>query len=146
MKEERLVSFLKNYFEEKEDTYGIEMAFLFGSWAGGRPHKDSDIDVAVTFTNELEDNDAFERISDISLELTGLLKHTTDVIYIDHDLTKPVLYYNAIVCGELVFTRDFTRYVNLRLRAIHQMEDFQLFGRGWQKEIVRKRMEALLHA
>ncbi len=52
-----------------------------------------------------------------------------------------MLHYNAIVHGIPVYIRDFTRFVDTKLRAIYQMEDFCIFGTKWQEEIVRKRLE-----
>jgi hypothetical protein len=57
-----------------------------------------------------------------------------------------MLYYNAIVHGIPVYVESFTRYVDKRLYAIYQMEDFSIFGMKWQSEIVQKRLERLNNA
>ncbi len=146
MNKDNMVAVLKDYFESKADSFNIDMAFLYGSWACGYPLDESDIDVAVLSSKEMDEDMAFEVVSTISLELTEQLRHETNVLYMDTELSKPMLHYNAIVHGIPVYIKDFERYVDLRLKAISQMEDFSLFGTKWQAEIVRKRMEALNRA
>jgi len=142
----KLILSLKDYFEDRAEAYNVEMAFLYGSWASGLPKKESDVDIAVVFTEEMEEEEIFEIITTISLELTDILKKETNILFIDRELSKPMICYNAIVHGIPVYLRDFTRFVNMKLRAIHQMEDFSIFGTKWQAEIVKKRIEAFKHA
>ena len=46
---ESLIQVLKDFFRRESDQCGIEMAFLYGSWARGYPMKGSDVDLAVCF-------------------------------------------------------------------------------------------------
>lgn len=146
IKREEIISVLKAYFQRKAYAYDIGMAFLYGSWACGYPKEESDIDVAVLFNQPMSEDRTFDRLNDIALELANILKRETNVLYIDDELSKPMLHYNAIVHGIPVYMKDFSDYVDLRLRAISQMEDFSIFGAQWQSEIVKKRMEVLNRA
>ncbi len=74
---------------------------------------------------------------------SGHPKKESDV---DRELSKPMIYYNVTVHGTPIYIRAFTRFVDTKLRAIYQMEDFCMFGTKWQEEIVRKRLEALNRA
>ncbi len=107
------------------------------------PGVESDVDIAVVFNKEMGRDELFEVITTISLEPTGLLRVETDVLYIDAEFSKPMLYYNAIVHGIPVYMKSFTRYVDKRFCAIYQMEDFSIFGTRWQAEILEKRLEKL---
>jgi predicted nucleotidyltransferase len=146
IKKTRLLSALKSYFKHKAEIYNIDMAFLYGSWATGYPKIDSDVDIAVVFNKEKGRDELFDIITTLSLELTNVLKTEANVLYIDEEFSKPMLYYNAIVHGIPVFIGSFTRYVDKRLYAIYQMEDFSIFGKKWQSEIVQKRLERLNNA
>ncbi len=137
------ISLLKTYFQSTAEKYNIDLAFLYGSWAAGLQRKESDIDIAVMFIGEMEDDEVFEIITVMSLELTDILKKEVNVLFIDNDLSRPMIYYNAIIHGIPVYFRDFTRYADVRMQAIHRMEDFNIFGRKWQENIVNRRMEAL---
>lgn len=146
MNRDKIIQVLRDYFQQRADLFNIELAFLYGSWASGHPMHESDIDVAVLSSKEMTEDMAFDIVSRISLELTDQLKMETNVLYIDTELSKPMLHYNAIVHGIPVFIKDFEQYVDLRLKAIFMMEDFSLFGTKWQAEIARKRLEAISHA
>jgi len=145
-KKTHIVSVLQSYFNRKAKGYHIDMAFLYGSWAKGYPKMDSDLDIAVVFNREMDRDRIFDIITTISLELTNHLTIETNILYIDREFSKPMLYYNAIVHGIPVFVKSFTRYVDTRLHAIHQMEDFSIFGTKWQSEIVERRLEKLNNA
>ncbi len=146
MNKDEAISAIKFYFQNKADIFNIDMAFLYGSWASGLPKKESDVDIAVVFTEEMREEEVFEIITTISLELTDVLKKETNVLFIDRELSKPMLHYNAIVHGIPVYIRDFTGFVDMKLKAIRQMEDFGIFGTKWQSEIVKRRLEALNRA
>ncbi len=146
IKREEIISDLKEYFQRKADTYDMNMAFLYGSWACGHPKEESDIDVAVLFNQLMSKDKTFDMVNDIALELTNILKREINVLYIDRELSKPMLHYNVIVYGIPVYMKDFSEYVDIRLKAIFQMEDFNIFGTKWQSEVVRKRMEVLNNA
>lgn len=142
-KREDIILALKEYFQRKADTHDINMVFLYGSWACGYPKEESDIDVAVLFNQLMSEDRTFDIVNDIALELTNVLKRETNVLYVDNELSKPMLHYNVIVHGVPVFMKDFSEYVDIRLKVIFQMEDFNIFGTKWQSEVVKKRMEVL---
>lgn len=146
MTRNEIIQVLKGYFQHRAVFFNITLAFLYGSWASGHPVEESDIDVAVLSNKEMAEDMAFDIVSRISLELTEQLKKEANVLYIDIELSKPMLHYNAIIHGIPVFIKDFKQYVDLRLEAISMMEDFSLFGTKWQAEIARKRLEAISHA
>jgi predicted nucleotidyltransferase len=44
---------------ENVDRRCLKKIYLFGSYAYGRPHKDSDIDICIVFTDDTDDNEAY---------------------------------------------------------------------------------------
>jgi predicted nucleotidyltransferase len=147
MEKESIINLLKDFFKKCADQYGIECSFLYGSWGRGEPREDSDVDIAILFSDsDSSDNETFDSITDISLRLTEKLCLEASVLVLDRDFKHPMLYYNAIVHGIPVFVRHSDTYHSLILEAIYQMEDFSLFGTDWQLKIARKNMEALTHA
>lgn len=139
---EKLESFFGNFAVD----YGIDMAFLYGSWAGGNPREDSDVDVAVWFYSDaLPVDEVFDRITDLSTKLSHVLEKEVNVLVLIRDFPSPMLQYNAIVLGIPVFIKQFDRYVSLRMEAIFQMEDFSIFGRGWQLEVAERRLQGEFH-
>jgi predicted nucleotidyltransferase len=137
---------LNNFFEQAASQYPIEMVFLYGSYVAEHTRADSDIDLAILFSDEIENCEKiFSLLAEITYKLTKELNQEVNIISIDRNFPHPILYYNAIVLGIPVFTKDNDRYLYLKLEAIHQMEDFQIYGTRWQKEITTHIMEELTH-
>ncbi|MFH0926869.1 MAG: nucleotidyltransferase domain-containing protein [bacterium] len=145
-KKELLISQIINFFKEKARSFNIDMAFLYGSWARGYPREDSDIDIAILFSPEpTSEDDEFNLITEISLDLLIKFKKEISILSIQKDFLKPMLYYNAIVLGIPIIIVDFDRYISLKLQAISMMEDFSLFGIGWQFEAAKRNLMELNH-
>jgi len=141
-KKNEIISLLKDFFLAKAGSYQIDMAFLYGSRAGGYPRGDSDVDIAILFLPDQRNEDAiFDRVADISLSLSGILGKDVNLLVLDRDFKKPMLQYNAIVLGIPVFIRDFDSYIDFYLESLYQMEDFSLFGIEWQLTISEKRLK-----
>lgn len=112
------------------------MSFLYGSWIEGFPHIDSDIDLAILFSEDFDSEEyTFSLITDISYRLQKILNREVNIISIYRDFRQPMLYYNAIVSGMPVFIKDEDKFLSLKLYAISQMEDFRILGIPWQIEI-----------
>ena len=137
-----LVSVLEKLFRREAEGIGLEAAFLFGSRSWGLPRQDSDVDIAVLFTNMegLCDDDIFQRLTALTLKLTRTLNLETNILPIYPDFRKPMLYYNAIVHGTPLFVKTPEYHTWLRLEAIRHMEDFQIFGVRWQVQAARKNL------
>lgn len=138
-KKKNIISKLKKFFKRHTSKYDVDMAFLYGSWAGGYPHQDSDIDLAIVFSSEIQNEDKqFFLITDLTYELQKILKLDVNITPVYRDFRKPMLYYNAIVTGIPVFIKEKESFLSLKLEAVSQMEDFSIFGIPWQLEISRK--------
>jgi len=123
------------------------MAFLYGSWAKGFPKETSDVDIAVFFYPEKDSEDEeFNRITDISLQLSEIIRKEINIILIRTDFRKPMLYYNAIVLGQPIYIKNTERYISLKNEVIYQMEDFSIFGINWQLIAANKNIRRLINA
>lgn len=142
-----LVSQLKDFFAENSSQYFVEMIFLYGSWGSGYPHSQSDIDLAIVFSEEIDSQERmFTLITDISYELGNKLNKEVNVIPILKDFPHPMLYYNAIVLGLPIFVKIFDRYISLKNEALYQMEDFSIFGLNWQRKVAENNLGGLKYA
>jgi predicted nucleotidyltransferase len=144
---EEIIKRLRSYFEKNAGIYRLDMVFLYGSWARGFPRHDSDIDLAIVFSEEVSsDEETFKNITDISLSLSAELSREVNVIHIYRDFRKPMLYYNAVISGLPVYVKEQNKYYRLRNEAIYHMEDYSIFGRNWQHEVATRNLETLRHA
>lgn len=135
---EPVAAALKAFFKENARSLNIGMAFLCGSFARGLPNERSDIDIAVIFdTDGMADEKMFEVISEISFDLSNRFGREVNIIAVKTGNWKPMLYYNIIVLGELLFAKDRDEYLSARWEAIRQMEDFVAMGLAWQMAAAR---------
>lgn len=147
MNRDDLIKKLKDFFNKNADFYDIDMAFLYGSWAKGFPKETSDVDIAVYFYPEKDSEDEeFNRITDISLQLSEIIRKEINIISIRTDFRKPMLYYNAIALGQPIYIKNTERYISLKNEVIYQMEDFSIFGINWQLIAANKNIRRLINA
>ncbi len=147
MSRDDLIRKLKSFFDENAGRYSIDMAFLYGSWAKGFPKETSDVDIAVFLYPEKDsDDEEFNMITDISLQLSEIIRKEINIISIRTDFRKPMLYYNAIVLSQPIYIKNTERYISLKNEVIYQMEDFSIFGINWQLIVANKNIRRLRNA
>lgn len=143
---DKIIKNLKDYSTRKAQEFGIDAVFLFGSFAHGFEKEESDVDIAVVLSEGVEEDreNAFEVITELSYKISTLIGKEAQVILIDKDFSKPMLFYNAIVHGIPLFVSNKDKYISLVLRAIDEMESFSLFGIKWQIELAAKRLGVVI--
>ena len=147
IQKEKIILKLNVYFKQKASGYHIEMAFLYGSWAKGYPHHDSDLDLALLFSSQIRSEEyIFQLITQISYELSKDLGREVNIIPIYSDFPHPMLYYNAITLGIPLYIKDKDKFIQLKLESIYQMEDFQIFGITWQRKVAQDTIKEIIHA
>ena len=140
----RLIESLRDYFHHEAIRFKIKAVFLFGSQAGGlsRPH--SDVDLAIVFEDEeISEEELFDRMNVLTIKLIEILGCEVNLIAIDKDFSRPMLYYNAIVKGIPIFAKHPQYYTRLLNEAIYQMEDFEIFGRDWQIALAKRNLREI---
>lgn len=137
-----LIETLGDYFQDKATRLKIKAVFLFGSQARGLSRPDSDVDLAIAFEDEeMSNEEIFDRMNVLTIRLTEILGCEVNLIPIDKDFSRPMLYYNAVVKGIPIFTVDPQYYTRLLNEAIYQMEDFEIFGRDWQIALAKRNLQ-----
>jgi predicted nucleotidyltransferase len=133
------VSRLTRYFADKPDL-GVASAYLFGSQAEGRAHRESDVDVAVLLDRKRypTDRDRFEARVRLTSDLISVLNaNEVDVVILND---APPLFGRRIVYeGKKLFLGDpeedlaFIRDVQLQAADIAP----------WLERMSRIKLEAL---
>ena len=75
-----VIEVLKSYLKDVEKICHVDKAFLFGSYAHGRPGKDSDIDVAI-FSRNVNDKNRLEVMSRAIMLLSKLKLDIQPVVF-----------------------------------------------------------------
>ena len=142
-----IVETLQGYFQREASHFGVEGAFLYGSWAVGFSRLESDIDIAFVFDDDsVPEDEVFERLTAITLGLMKVLPSEINIIPIYSDFRKPMLYYNAIIKGIPVFFTNREKYVSLINEALYHMEDFETFGKKWLIDLATRNLGRIQHA
>jgi predicted nucleotidyltransferase len=100
---EALIPALTRYFEETSD-FGVASAYLFGSHAEGRAHRESDVDVGVLFQWACHPTpgDRFEARIRLGSDLISVVHHNEVDVVVLND-APPLLGRKIIYDGIRVF-------------------------------------------
>jgi len=84
MTKEDIISKLKGYFLKRDD---VEMAFLFGSYASGRVHEESDVDIAVYIKTqngiEVESQGSYDCENEIWCDVEKIAGREVDLLILN---------------------------------------------------------------
>ena len=107
---------LRTTLEAMRDEGKIGLAILFGSFAKGRPHARSDIDIAVYFngTDPQEEMDLIDRIL-MSVE------REVSILRLDDEEESPFVVQEALKGIHLV-EPDMETLYSVSVRALHEAE------------------------
>jgi predicted nucleotidyltransferase len=133
------VDALRRYFEGHLDL-GVASAYLFGSHAAGRAHRESDVDVGVLLQWERHPtrSDRFDMRIRLGSDLISVLHHNEVDVVILND-APPLLGRKIIYDGARVFLGDpeadhaYVRDVQIRAADLEP----------WLKRLRKLRLEAL---
>jgi len=112
----------RNKIKEILEKHDVSVAYLFGSAVKGNMGPHSDIDIGVIFKNESNENDSdcrFKIASEIS-DLCGT--NTADIINVQK-VSGPLIKYNAVFSGELLFSNDDNTRFEVERAIVREYED-----------------------
>lgn len=128
--DKRLLEFL-----DKQEY--VKLAYLFGSVAGGKSGKLSDVDIAVFLDESLKRRDMFNLQLKLISELTSILK--TDkldlVIMNDAPLT---LNYEIIKANCTILVRDEEKKIDFEHGILSSYLDRRYYEKRWASEFLKK--------
>jgi uncharacterized protein len=138
---EQIVEHLRKYFEERPDL-GVASAYLFGSQAEGRAHRESDIDVAVLLQWDRypTHGERFDARVTLSSELIAVLNHNEVDVVILNDAPPPLgrkIVYDGIraYLADPAADHDYLRDVQVRAA---EMEPWLRWTRKRRLEILAR--------
>jgi hypothetical protein len=128
--------FLSKVFQKYPD---IQAVYLFGSHAEGRPHTESDLDLAIVSRRLAPPSDTSVRAKRLDI-LADLARHNfcdVDLVFLDTD--DIVLKYEAVRHNRIVYqTEDFDRGA-LYSKVVRQYLDFLPYLKV-QREAYKRRI------
>ncbi len=114
-------------FQEKD----IVFAYLFGSYGKGKPHRQSDVDVAVYLKAGV---DFFERRFELINLISSITKHNeVDVVILN--TAKPFMVQSVLRTGILLFSKDETQRLPFIVKNVKQYLDLNyLLKKHWEAQ------------
>ena len=114
--------------EQKLAEYAAERRvlalYLFGSAAGDRRTRLSDIDIAVLLPDSVPKGEYLDRRLEMTVELMGLL-HEDDIDLVILNEAPPLLKHRVVTRGRVVFCRDERARNRFEARVILEYLDFK---------------------
>jgi predicted nucleotidyltransferase len=114
----------------------VLFAYFFGSRASGRPHRRSDVDVAVLLEQDLQPDHLLE----LKLALAGSLEEASAVGPIEVlvlNETPLAIRGRAVRDGVVFFSRDEPARVRYESRVLREFFDFEIHARRLDEELLR---------
>ncbi|MDI3281276.1 MAG: nucleotidyltransferase domain-containing protein [Bacillota bacterium] len=118
---------LARYFRGLGNGSGVEVAYLFGSFAQGKAGPKSDVDVAVLFSAHLTKEERFDQQLALAVELSAHLGREVDVI--DLAASPLILQHQVLLYGKCIFERDPRTRVEFEVASRRNYFDMQ---RVWE--------------
>jgi predicted nucleotidyltransferase len=106
------MSSLLEYLAAQPD---VVAAYVFGSVAQGRARPQSDVDIAVLLSADLDEETRFDRRLRLGWEVERLIGRQTDLVVLND--APPLLQHQVLKHGRLIFERDRAARVEFEVRA-----------------------------
>jgi len=106
------------------ESYGVALAYLYGSQARGDAGPLSDVDVAVLFAPNVPEDDRFNRVLHLIGEL-GSVFHRDDVSVVDLAEASPLLRHRVYYDGQVLYCIDDAVRVRFETTALRDYVDTQ---------------------
>lgn len=108
--------------EKLLQKFPIKLFYIFGSFAKGTNHKNSDLDIAVLLEGE---PDSFIKLELLD-ELVGIFKTDTIDLTILNNADE-VLRFQVIKYGKVLYMKDLTTKVTFETKTMSEYVDMEYF-------------------
>jgi predicted nucleotidyltransferase len=112
---------VRDYFSKRKDILAV---YTFGSFNSERFNKNSDLDLAVIYTQEFDKFKRFNLKLELMAKLEKLIELEVDIVDFENVDLK---LKHQILDGKLIYCSDQSRRVELEKRAILNYIDMRRF-------------------
>lgn len=103
-------------------SYGVSLAYLFGSYATGNAIDTSDVDIAVLFDESFDSGKRFQFLTGLGSELMNILaRNDVDIVSL-HD-ASPLLRYKVYEKGKLFYFESQLDRIKFEVKAMRDYFD-----------------------
>ena len=126
---------IKNYFINNADIVAV---YLYGSYANGKVHPGSDVDIALLFGKRDRDL-VYDCLEQFHVELSRNLRK--DLHLVAMDFAGEVLLKQILKNGRCLIVNDPKTLANFTMDALSKIADFQYYLNKMQSAMTRKVMD-----
>lgn len=120
--------------------YGVFLAYIFGSAVSGEMARESDIDIAVLFSENFSKEKRFSSRLNLINELSKIFKRNAEVV-VFNDISSLFFKYVIISEGNLVFEKREGEAAELESKIMGLYFDFQPFLELYSKQYVKNNLQ-----
>lgn len=120
---------------------GVVLCYLFGSFARGEEHKESDVDIAVLFKKSVEKKNFLEKEGKLISIFSNIFKER-EVNIVNLAVASPLLKQNAILEGKLIYAKSQDEEILFQISTLHQYEEYRHLS-GIYNLVLREKIKAL---
>ncbi|MFB6115371.1 MAG: nucleotidyltransferase domain-containing protein [Candidatus Nanohalobium sp.] len=132
MKLEEIIRKTEEVMSGRED---IIAAYLFGSFAAGREHEDSDVDIGIVVSGKKD----FTKLTSIEKEVSDKLERKADIRVLNDQDTR--FKYQVLKTGRLIFSCDEEKRTEFEEDAMRNYLDMKPFYENYDR-FVKERLTA----
>jgi len=118
-------------------TYGVVLAYLFGSQAEEKAGPISDVDIAVLLGPQVDREQWFQVQLDLIGELTSLF-HRNDVDVVILNEATPVLAYEVVRSGRVLYEAEPGTRVDYEVTALRRYADTKPLRRLQDRRLLER--------
>lgn len=117
----------------------VTFAYLFGSYVRGTLRSDSDIDIAIYLSEEMD----IDSYLGLKMDLTEACKREVDLVILNK--ATPLLKFQVYKENRSLFTRDKSAETNFKVKTLFEYNDVKRYlDLSYKKNIERIRKEVEL--
>jgi uncharacterized protein len=102
----------------------VVLCYLFGSFARGEEHKESDIDIAVMFDKKVEKENFLKKEGRLISLFSGFFPGR-EINVVNLEIASPLLRQNVILEGRLIYARNEDARILFQMDALRKYEEFR---------------------
>lgn len=101
----------------------VVLCYLFGSFARGEEHKESDIDIAVLFDKSTGRENFLEKEGKL-ISFFSKIFSEREINLVNLAIASPLLRQNAIMEGELIYARSEDERILFQIDTLRVYEEY----------------------
>ena len=113
--------------EELFEKRKVIFAYLFGSQANGTAIESSDVDIAVMFDDEVDEDERFENRLKLMTELSPIFKGKEVEVVSLNDVRDILFKFSIVQPGKIIFKKDYDALLDFDLKTTNEYYDFKPF-------------------